>query len=50
LLNSISTNLDDQLRWMPVLWHLVAKRRIAVDWGVAFARVVPLWPKERHHG
>ncbi len=50
LLNSISTNLDDHLRWMPVLWHLVAKRRIAVDWDVAFARVVPLWPMERHHG
>jgi hypothetical protein len=50
LLNSISTDLDDQLHWMPVLWHLVAKRRIAVDWDIAFGRVVPLGPLERHHG
>lgn len=46
VLDSLSTDLDEQLRWMPVLWHLVAKRRIAVDWDRAFTSVVPLWPVE----
>lgn len=50
LLSKISTDVDEQLTWMPVLWHLVAKRRIAVNWDVAFGGVVPLWPEERHHG
>jgi hypothetical protein len=50
LLSTISTDVDEQLTWMPVLWHLVAKRRIAVNWDVAFGGVVPLWPEARHHG
>lgn len=50
LLNSISTDPDEQLKWMPVLWHLVAKREISVNWEVAFGRSVPLWPVELHHG
>lgn len=44
VLNSLTTDLDEQLRWMPVLWHLVAKRRIVIDWDREFTPVVPLWP------
>lgn len=46
LLYSLSADLDEQLCWIPVLWHLVAKRQIAVDWDQEFAAVVPLWPSE----
>lgn len=45
LLNSLSSDEEEaQLQWVPVLWHLVAVRKIAVDWDVAFGSVVPLWP------
>lgn len=50
LLSKISTDLNDQLNWLPVVWHLVAKRRISVDWDVAFGGVVSLWPVEFQHG
>lgn len=46
LLNAITLDLEEQLHWMPVLWHLVSKRQIAVDWDVAFGPVVPLFAVE----
>ena len=49
LLRSLAPDVGEQLRWMPVMWHLVATRRIAVDWDVAFGRVVPLWAMESGH-
>lgn len=50
LLKSISTDPDEQLNWMPVLWHLVATRQIDVDWDTAFGAVVALWPVGVRHG
>lgn len=44
LVSSISVDLDEQMVWMPVLWHLVAKRQIQVDWDKEFGAVVPMWP------
>ncbi len=49
LLKSISADADEQLNWMPVLWHLVATRQIDVDWDVAFGAVVALCPVEVKH-
>lgn len=46
LLNSLSTDQDEQLGWMPVMWHLVANRKIAVDWDVPFGATVTIWPVE----
>lgn len=46
LLNSLSTDQDEQLGWMPVMWHLVANRKIGVDWDVPFGSTVTLWPVE----
>lgn len=44
LLNSLSSDLDEQLQWLPVIWHLVAKRKIDVDWDLKFGASVQLWP------
>ena len=46
LLNSLSTDQEAQLGWMPVMWHLVANRKIGVDWDVPFGSTVKLWPLE----
>lgn len=43
LLNSLSSDLDEQLQWLPVIWHLVAKRKIDVDWDLKFGASVQLW-------
>lgn len=50
LLSSISSDLDEQLVWMPVLWHLVANRKVLVDWDKEFGAVVPLWHEQVKHG
>lgn len=44
LLNRLSSDLDQQLQWLPVIWHLVAKRKIDVDWDLKFGSSVQLWP------
>ena len=44
LLNRLSSDLDEQLQWLPVIWHLVAIRRIDVDWDLKFGASVQLWP------
>lgn len=44
LLNRLSSDLDEQLQWLPVIWHLVAKRKIDVDWDLKFGASVQLWP------
>jgi TnsA endonuclease N terminal/TnsA endonuclease C terminal len=44
LLKSLSSDLDEQLQWLPVIWHLVAKRKIDVDWDLKFGASVQLWP------
>ncbi len=44
LLNQLSSDLDAQLQWLPVIWHLVAKRKIDVDWDLKFGASVQLWP------
>lgn len=43
LLNILSTDEDEQLEWMPVIWHLVAKRQIGVNWDESFRSAVPMW-------
>lgn len=43
ILDAITLNPEEQLHWMPVLWHLVSKRQVTVDWDVAFGPVVPLF-------
>jgi hypothetical protein len=44
LLNRLSSDLDEQLQWLPVIWHLVAKRKIDVNWDLKFGASVQLWP------
>ncbi len=44
LLNTLSHDLDEQLQWLPIIWHLVAKRVIDVDWDLKFGASVQLWP------
>ena len=44
LLKSLSSDLDEQLQWLPIIWHLVAKRKIDVDWDLKFGASVQLWP------
>jgi hypothetical protein len=44
LLKSLSSDLDEQLQWLPIIWHLVAKRKIDVDWDMKFGASVQLWP------
>jgi hypothetical protein len=44
LLKSLSSDLDEQLQWLPVIWHLVAKRKIDVNWDLKFGASVQLWP------
>jgi hypothetical protein len=44
LLKRLSSDLDEQLQWLPVIWHLVAKRKIDVDWDLKFGASVQLWP------
>lgn len=44
LLKSLCSDLDEQLQWLPVIWHLVAKRKIDVDWDMKFGASVQLWP------
>lgn len=36
----------ERARWLPVLWHLIAVRRIQVDMDIAFEADVPLWLEE----
>lgn len=46
LLNNLSADFEEQMRWLPVIWHLVAKYQIAVNWDHPFGSVVPMWPVE----
>ena len=44
LLKSLSNDLDEQLQWLPIIWHLVAIRKIDVNWDLKFGASVQLWP------
>jgi len=50
VLSSLTSEPDEQLQWMPVLWHLVATKKIDVDWDMKFGSVVQMQSLEAVNG
>lgn len=46
VLSSLAPDPNDQLKWMPVLWHLVGTKQIGVDWDTRFGSVVQMQAME----
>lgn len=43
LVEALGSTDMERAQWLPVLWHLIAVRRISVDMDIPFEADVPLW-------